>query len=384
MRSFCNSKLVFFAGVWSVLLGACSFAPGMRFDPKTPVDMNDPLSVPHIATITPELILQQQRDRRLGNDDGYRQLIGAPKPYRIGRSDVLSIIVWDHPELVIPNLTYTIGDTAGLLPSGPGLTTQAIPGFVVGDGGEIQFPYVGLIRAAGMTATQLREALTRALGPYLKTPQLTVSVVAYRSQRIFVEGEVAQPGIKPITNVPMSLAEALSEANGVPAGLGDTSRIELLRDGKRYRLDLPRLAAEGVDPTQIILRDHDVLRVLPQSYNEVFVTGEVGKPTTLQMHDGQLSLNEALASAAGVNPTSAEPAAIYVVRATDDPARPQVYRLDSSSPIGLALGEHFELRPKDVVYVDATGLARWSRVINLLLPSALGLSAARQAVGTSP
>jgi polysaccharide biosynthesis/export protein len=373
--------VVLLAWLLPLLIGACGAAPGMRFDPKAPVDPGDPLSVPQVATITPALIRDQNDERRRNRDDGYKALLDVVRPYRIGPADVLSIIVWEHPELVVPNLTYSIGETAGTLPSGPGLSTQTVPGFVVGAEGNIQYPYLGVVKAEGLTVGELQAAMTQGLARYLKNPQLTVSVIAYRSQRIFVEGQVAQPGIKPITDVPMSLAEALSEANGVPAGIGDTSRVQVLRAGMRYRLDLPALAAQGVDISQIMLRNRDVVRVLPQTYNQVFVVGEVGKPTPVPMHDGSLTLSEALAGAMSVDPATAEPEGIYVVRAGGDPGRPQVFRLDSKSPVGLALAEHFDLQPKDVVYVDATGLVRWSRVINLLLPSALGLNAARSVVG---
>ncbi|MNF11678.1 hypothetical protein D3C80_2129400 [compost metagenome] len=46
-----------------------------------------------------------------------------------------------------------------------------------------------------------------------------------------------------------------------------------------------------------------------------------------------------------------------------------MYHLDGNSPVALAIAEGFELEPKDVVYVDARDLVRWSRMINLLLPS---------------
>lgn len=355
-------------------------APGMRFDAHAPVDPLDPNSVPLVKRITPELVRDQKAARDAFGSD-VAALVGSPRAYRIGAGDVLSIITWDHPELVVPNLTYTIGDTAGQLPSGPGLSTQAIPGFVVGDDGTIQYPYIGSVKSVGLTVPQLQVKLKQSLAAYLRNPQMTVSVVAYRSQRIFVEGQVTQPGVKPITNIPMSLAEALSEANGVTPGVGDTSQIQIIRDGKMIRINLPALADRQIDASKILLQDRDVVRVLPQAYNQVLVTGEVTRPVALPMHDGRLTLNEALGAALGVNPTSAEPAAIYVVRATEDPSKPDVFRLDSASPVGLALAEHFELQAKDVVYVDSTGLARWSRVMNLLLPSAQGINVGRQAWG---
>jgi polysaccharide export outer membrane protein len=46
-----------------------------------------------------------------------------------------------------------------------------------------------------------------------------------------------------------------------------------------------------------------------------------------------------------------------------------------SSLANIALAERFKMQPNDIVYVDASGLARWSRVLNLLLPSAQSLAA---------
>jgi polysaccharide biosynthesis/export protein len=381
MQFFRHAKAAMACTIAPVLLGACAFAPGMHFDPSMPVDQNNPSSVPTVVPITPELVRQQRSMRQDASHEAYQSLTGSAPRYVIGPADVLSIIVWDHPELVVPNLTYTIGETGGTLPSGPGLSAQAIPGFVVGEDGNVQFPYVGLVMASGKTVSALQAELTRRLSPYLKNPQLTVSVVAYRSKRVFVEGQVGQPGVKPITNVPMSLAEALSEANGVVAGVGDTSRIQLLRRGRVYELNLPKMAADGIDASMIPLQDRDVVRVPPQTYSQVFVTGEVIRPTALPMHDGQLSLSDALASAAGMNPATAQAAGIYVVRPSSDPSKPEVFHLNSASPVGLALAEHFQLQPKDIVYVDSTGLARWARVVSLLLPNAQGLSLGKDITG---
>jgi polysaccharide biosynthesis/export protein len=57
--------------------------------------------------------------------------------------------------------------------------------------------------------------------------------------------------------------------------------------------------------------------------------------------------------------------------------KPQVYHLDATSPVSMLLANQFELEPKDIVYLDAGGLVRFSRVLNLLLPLVnAGLTAA--------
>jgi polysaccharide export outer membrane protein len=67
---------------------------------------------------------------------------------------------------------------------------------------------------------------------------------------------------------------------------------------------------------------------------------------------------------------------MYVIRGALS-GTPSVYHLDARSPVAMLLANQFELQPKDVVYVDATGLARFSRVLNQLLPMInTGLTAA--------
>lgn len=376
--SFSGLRRLLLISCVASLLNACAFAPGMKFDAKLPSDQGVPNSAPPVVEITPSLIATQETAQRDSAARFYAGLIGPAAPYSVGAGDVLSVIVWDHPELVIPNLTYISGDTssgasaAALMPR-PGLTSPAPTGFTVSDDGYIQFPYVGRFKVSGLTLMEIQARLTRALEPFVHQPQLTVGIVAYRSQRIFVEGQVAQPGVQAITNVPMSILEAIAGANGITPGVGDESKVQLVRAGKVFELNIPSMISEGIDLSHLYLVNRDVVRVLPQAYNQVFVAGEVLRQTPVQLHDGRLSLNEALSAANGINQNLANAAAIYVIRTTSDPSMPEVFHLDSSSPVGLSLAEHFQLHPKDLVYVDAPGLVRWSRVMALLVPSAQSL-----------
>ena len=96
--------------------------------------------------------------------------------------------------------------------------------------------------------------------------------------------------------------------------------------------------------------------------------GEVGRPNSVVMPRGRFSLAEALSDSGGVNPFSGNAGQIYVIR--DGGAKPQIYHLDAASPAALLLAEQFDMRARDVVYVDAVGVVRWARVINNILPTA--------------
>ena len=69
----------------------------------------------------------------------------------------------------------------------------------------------------------------------------------------------------------------------------------------------------------------------------------------------------------GFNETTVNPSRIYVIRGEYD--KPKIYRLDASSPDALLLATQFPLKPKDVVYVASTDIARWNRIIQQILPT---------------
>jgi len=364
-RRRAGRPLAAFAMLCAALLGgACASSPGMHFDAKAPVTAVGPDATPDITPITLDLV-RNQRNVAQRELDKIDELFATPEPYRIGPGDIVSVVVWDHPELVFPNQTYSIGAAYEIPAVGGGAN---VPGYVVSAQGDIQFPYAGVMKVAGKTANEVRDQIARVLSRVVRDPQMTVRVLAFRSQRVYVDGEVRTPGMLPIDDAPMTLIEALNRAGGVVNLTGDNSRIRLTRGERSWRINIPALLARGVDPSRILLRNGDIVRVEQREDSKIFVTGEVVRPTTLLMRNGRMTLNEALGDAGGVNPGSANAEQIFVIRKDTD-SKPKVYHLDGTSPVALAIAEGFELEAKDVVYVDARELVRWSRVMNLLIPS---------------
>jgi polysaccharide export outer membrane protein len=143
----------------------------------------------------------------------------------------------------------------------------------------------------------------------------------------------------------------------------------LERGDARYPINLRELVQKGINPGNVMLAPGDVVRVHSRDESKVFVSGEVISPRALTMHDGRLTLNEALGETGGINPLSGDTRQIYVVRKASD--RTRVFQLDARDTGSLAMAEAFELRPKDVVYVAASPLANWNRNLSLLFPGAL-------------
>ncbi|WP_258807281.1 polysaccharide export protein [Pseudidiomarina sp. CB1] len=279
--------------------------------------------------------------------------------YKVGRGDVLTITVWNHPELTIP---------AGSMRS------AAEAGNWVHNDGTIFYPYIGKVRVSGKNVTEIREDITKRLAKYIESPQVDVTVAAFRSQRVYVTGAVQKPGTVPITNVPMTLIEAVNAAGGL-SELANWNEVTLTRGNSVRTFKLRELYQAGNTAENILLQQNDVVHVARNDDNKVFVLGEVRKPQSYIMGQGGMSLAEALAEAGGLFETSADASGIFVIRQAepDSGKLAQVYQLNAENAIALVMAEQFELQQRDIVYVTAAPVARWNRVISQLLPSITGL-----------
>jgi polysaccharide export outer membrane protein len=372
---------------WSVALllpwfAACgSVAPGLQFERPSTTDSSGSYGTPGTAAsgtadddkmasvlkpITPHLVKAEREIREKQSTDDISALLSKSSHYQIDSGDVLSIVVWDHPELT--NSATGMGAGTGAAAADVVAAQQPPIGFSVDQEGMIQFPFAGQLKVSGLTEEQARHMLATRLAKYIRNPKVTLRVQAYRSKRVYIDGEVKTPGLQAINDIPMTLMEAINRAGGI-LPTGDQSQIIVNRTGKNYRINLLQLVQRGVNPSRIMLKDGDVVRVRSRDESQVFVSGEVVQPRALPMHNGRLTLNEALGESGGVNPLSGDGSQIYVVR--QQGGEQVVYQLDGRKSGALALAEGFELNPKDVVYVAATPLANWHRAISLILPSAL-------------
>ncbi|GAB7522857.1 polysaccharide biosynthesis/export family protein [Paraburkholderia sp. 2C] len=389
MRSFgrCGALTLLLA------LGACGFDPGQHYNSSTqdrygtsvtgvpgappaagPAAANNDQPPPGALTeITPALIKAERLAEPTRIPRDVRELFAPPTPYTIGAGDVLNIMVWDHPELNLPTSTV---QTVGIDFTG---SASVSTGYTVDSNGMIQFAYAGAVRVGGLTEMQARDALTTRLAKYVQAPQITLRVQSYRSKRVYMDGEVRTPGLQIFNDVPMSLTEALNRAGGFTP-VGDRANIAVIRNGRAVIVDIPALVAAGINPSAVMLQNNDMVRVFAREDSKVFVMGEVTRPTTLFLRNGELSLNEALGDAGGVSQQTGDGSQVYIVRNITADTH-QVFHLDASNPAALALAENFELKAKDVIFVDTAPVVRWSRVINNVVPSAEAAYFSRNAYG---
>jgi polysaccharide export outer membrane protein len=326
--------------------------------------------------------------------------------YHIGVNDQISITVWDHPEFsssgiaastggagIPPLPAGTAGNTGAPVNASAGATGPEAGGVTVrvANDGTIFFPRVGRVQVLGKTPQQLQATLTQGLSKTIRNPQLDVRVSGFYSKQVQVTGDLKTPSSMPITDVPLSVIDAINRSGGANAD-ADLQNVGITRDGKRYAVDVAALLDRGDIQQNVLLQDDDIIDVPDRTKSRVFVLGELSKPQTIPMNRGRLTLADALANANSIDPRSADPRQIYVIRAPEQSkggmiktaalttangssipgARPldlSVYKLDMTQVDALMLMTQFELHPRDVIYVQVASAARFNRVLEQISPT---------------
>ena len=345
-------------------LGGCAYAPGFWLGHSGAPEKSAAEREAEAIAPTP-ISWQLVRELEAASTTRVAQLPQeSPRAYRIGPGDALRINVWNHPDLNLPpNLAVTT-ITAGNGAVAP--ASNVVPHRVVSHDGYLQFPLIGRVRAEGLTVTRLRNDIAKRLRKFVKAPQVEVEMASYRSQRVFLVGELKTPGNLSITDVPLRIADAIGQAGGATPN-ADLSTVTVARGSDRYTVDLERMYYDGDLSRNILLQHGDVITVPDRRERKVFLLGEVMQPKSYVLPRGRTTLAEAISDAGGPNPLSSNTGQVFVLRAGPDD-KPLVYQLDARSPEALVLADRFVLRPRDVVYVDPTQLARAGRVIAQLLP----------------
>ena len=341
------------------LLPGCFLAPAMHMDEDAAVRRGRQKTKDEdfkIQPITTELLVRLATDSLpppRASDPLAAEAVGYE--YRIAPFDVLMVTVWDHPELTTPTGQFRSPEENGNRVSADG---------------TIYYPYVGVLQVAGRTVAEVRKALAERLNRFITNPQLDVRVAAFRGRRAHVTGEVLQPSVIPITDVPLRVQDAIAVARGFTPE-ADWAAVTLSRDGRSYRVNLQALYENGDLSQNWLLKDGDVVNVGDRARNKVFVLGEVRQQQSRLMVKGRMTLAEVLNETGGLEPSVANTARVFVLRG--DYEAPSIYHLDASSPDAMLLATEFQLRPRDVVFVSTYRLAQWNRVIGQILPTVQGL-----------
>ncbi len=147
--------------------------------------------------------------------------------------------------------------------------------------GKVFIPQVGEIVGWGLTLDQFTKQAKKALSRVFSDFDLTVSLGKIRSMRVFVAGEVKQPGAYTVSSL-TSLFNALYLAGG-PNGRGSMRQITLMRNGEAVALcDLYDLLLRGDNSADVRLQSGDVIFV-PVAGPQVAVRGEVKRSAIYEL-----------------------------------------------------------------------------------------------------
>ena len=300
-------------------------------------------------------IIEREANRPLSLPTNLLQY--SPSSYKIGRGDRLFIYVYGETERLSASLAA-------------GAAINPIFEKYVRDDGTIFYPNAGVLAVENRTVEEVRMLLTDKLSVVLNNPQVDVSVSEFNSKKITVSGLFENPGTYPITSVPKTLSQVMSNANGYnkQGDRGDLTDIKFTRDGYIYTIDYEFLSRNSQIQNLIFLKDGDVIHLPDAQDKLIHVLGEAFKPRSIPITRKFISLSSAISQANGLNRSTAKSKDIYIFRPSDFEGKPRIFKADLSVPNGYLLAANFNLQSQDIVYVGTRGITSWSRFIQQLIP----------------
>jgi polysaccharide export outer membrane protein len=279
-----------------------------------------------------ELLLNKEKNKIGGDSQARAKDPLSDVGYLIGPSDVLTIEVWNHPDI---SRDVTVDDR-----------------------GEIRLPPVSRISVMAFTTYQLEEELAKYLSKYLIDPIVFVSVKEFKSQRVIALGETTT-GMYTLKRK-TTLVQFLGEIGG-PTENADVARIKLIKkDGEILIYDLNELISNPIKREEALVSEGDTVYVPPLELQRVSVLGQVNNPKMIIIK-GKLTLVEAITQAGGFNENAVKSSVIVLRGELGDLKgyRVNTNRIFNKGDVGL----NITLEPGDIVYVPKTFIADIERFL---------------------
>lgn len=177
-----------------------------------------------------------------------------------------------RPERTLEEYRLFKGDSIRILAMGHASGDIGFEKITVGVDGMAQIPYVGNVKLVGLTLDEAKDLIQTKLSKYFKIPELYVYLESYGARKVYVMGNVNNPGIKEMAVDNMNVYAAISSASGVD-NRGRSKHIQLLRqiDDKLYfrEVNIDAFVKEHDLSQNIAIEDGDIIYV-PDSGKVIF------------------------------------------------------------------------------------------------------------------
>jgi len=340
----CRLLLIALAGLALLLTGCAryeSFAPGTVLEIKD--ETSAIVSTEDISVATPQTDLLEDINE-----------------YRVGAGDVLSVTV---PNLIERNNVQ----------NGSEVRIDTLGTFRVYTSGKILLPLVGGVEVAGLTVEEIQIRLIEVFREYMRKPVVTVEIVEFKSQPLYLLGKFNNPGLYYLDR-PTSLLHGVA----LGAGLSDSANLRgarLVRADRILPVDIFQLLYNNDLKQNVQLRPGDAIYVPGNEEQQVFVLGTVNRPGSVPMANGRLNLLQAL-SVAGLDGKPYDHSQVRIIR-SHSTTRGQLMVVDLGQVMnGRALP--LSLKDGDIIFVPKTPMGGWNEALSELLPTLQTIAAVVQ------
>lgn len=228
--------------------------------------------------------------------------------------------------------------------------------------GMISFAFVGDVPAAGRAVEEVRSELMQRLGQYLRSPQVTVIAKQFAQKKVYLGGEVRNPGVFYLGGREGTLLDALFKA-GLVTEKADLDEAYLMRGNKIVAADFKQLVRGDVS-RNVRLMDQDVIWVPESSHRYIYVLGEVERNDALAVTQ-PVPMMEVIARTGGFT-NVAKRREIAVIRG--GLRNPEVAVVDAKRLLEQHdFSQNIMVQPGDIVFVSTTGLGKYNNFIDQLL-----------------
>ena len=162
--------------------------------------------------------------------------------YKIMPGDRLSIVVFNHPELSTNE-------------------KNELQGILVFPDGSVDLPLIGKVQVAGLTTQEATQKIQKLYAQYLKKPYVKLDVI---SKKVYVLGEVKQPGVVQVSSDYTTLIDVISQRGGF-TDMARRNNIIIISGGlenpKVRQIDLTKISS--LNYQNLVLKPNDIVYIQP-------------------------------------------------------------------------------------------------------------------------